>query len=72
MKERFKGVKKVREDGTVTDKDGASLEDFDSPLNLMFCDFTIFEGDFEAALKGVREIFNAELIAAGHPPFEVK
>ena len=72
MVERFKGVKKVREDGTVTDKDGASLEDFDSPLNLMFSDFTIFEGDFETALKGIREIFNAELVAAGHRPFEVK
>ena len=72
MKERFKGVKKVREDGTVTDKDGANLEDFDSPLNLMFSDFTIIEGDFEAALKKIREIFNAELVAAGHQPFEVK
>ena len=72
MPQRFKGVKKTREDGTVTDKDGANLEDFDSPLNLMFCEFTIFEGDFEAALKGIREIFNAELVAAGYPPFEVK
>ena len=72
MKERFKGVKKVREDGTVTDKNDAHLEDFDSPLNLMFCEFTVFEGDFETALKGIREIFNAELVAAGYPPFEVK
>lgn len=72
MPQRFKGVKKTRADGTVTDKDGANLEDFDSPLNLMFCEFTIFEGDFEAALKGIREIFNAELVAAGYPPFEVK
>lgn len=72
MKERFKAVKKVREDGTVTDKDGAKLEDFDSPLNLMFCDFTIFEGNFEDALKGIRKIFNEELIAAGYQPFEVK
>ena len=72
MTQRFKGVKKTRADGTVTDKDGANLEDFDSPLNLMFCEFTIFEGDFEAALKGIREIFNAELVAAGYPPFEVK
>ena len=72
MPQRFKGVKKVREDGTVTDKDGANLEDFDSPLNLMFCDFTIFEGGLEDALKGIREIFNAELIAAGYQPFEVK
>ena len=72
MVERFKGVKKVNEDGVVTDKDGAHLEDFDSPLNLMFSDFTVFEGDFEAALKGIREIFNAELITAGYEPFEVK
>jgi hypothetical protein len=72
MVERFKGVKKVNEDGVVTDKDGAHLEDFDSPLNLMFSDFTVFEGDFEAALKGIREIFNAELVAAGYEPFEVK
>lgn len=72
MVERFKGVKKVNEDGIVTDKDGAHLEDFDSPLNLMFSDFTVFEGDFEAALKGIREIFNAELVAAGYEPFEVK
>lgn len=72
MPQRFKGVKKVREDGTVTDKDGANLEDFDSPLNLMFCDFTVFEGEFEDALKGIRKIFNEELIAAGYQPFEVK
>ena len=72
MVERFKGVKKVNEDGVVTDKDGAHLEDFDAPLNLMFSDFTVFEGDFEAALKGIREIFNAELVAAGYEPFEVK
>ena len=65
-------MKKVREDGTVTDKDGANLEDFDSPLNLMFCDFTVFEGEFEDALKGIRKIFNEELIAAGYQPFEVK
>lgn len=72
MKQRFKGVKKIREDGTVTDKYGANLEDFDSPLNLMFCDFTIFEGGLEDALKGIREIFNKELEAAGYQPFEVK
>ena len=72
MPQRFKGVKKVREDGAVTDKDGANLEDFDSPLNLMFCDFTVFEGEFEDALKGIRKIFNEELIAAGYQPFEVK
>ncbi len=72
MQQRFKGVTKVDENGRLTDKDGATIEDFDLPLNLMFSDFTIFEGDFEAALKGVREIFNAELIAAGYEPFEVK
>ena len=72
MKERFKGVKKVKEDGTVTDKDGANLEDFDRPLNLMFCEFTIFEGGLEEALKGIRKIFNEELVAAGYEPFEVK
>ena len=72
MKERFKGVTKVREDGTVTDKNGVKLEDFDGPLNLMFSDFTVFEGDFENALKNIREIFNAELVAAGYEPFEVK
>ena len=72
MKERFKGVKKVKEDGTVTDKDGANLEDFDNPLNLMFCEFTIFEGGLEEALKGIRKIFNEELVAAGYEPFEVK
>ena len=72
MKERFKGVKKINEDGVVTDKNGASIEDFDMPLNLMFSDFTVFEGDFEDALRGVREIFNRELIEAGYEPFEVK
>ncbi len=72
MKERFKGVKKVNENGVVTDKDGANLEDFDMPLNLMFSDFTVFEGDFEAALKGIREIFNKELTDRGYDPFEVK
>ena len=50
-------LKKVNEDGVVTDKDGAHLEDFDSPLNLMFSDFTVFEGDFEAALKKAYEDF---------------
>lgn len=72
MKERFKGVTKQRADGTLTDKNGASIEDFDLPLNLMFSDFTIFEGGMEDALKGVREIFNRELVRAGYPPFEVK
>ena len=65
-------MKKINEDGIVTDKDGAHLEDFDMPLNLMFCDFTIFEGDFETAVKGIRKIFNDELVAAGYEPFEVK
>lgn len=72
MKERFKGVTKIREDGRLADKNGAHIEDFDLPLNLMFSDFTIFEGTMEDALKGVREIFNAELVRAGYPPFEVK
>ena len=70
--ERFKGVKKTREDGTVTDKDGRSIEDFNRPLNLMFSEFTVFEGTMEEALKGVREIFNKELVAAGYEPFAVK
>ncbi len=72
MKERFKGVTKVNSDGKLTDKDGRTIEDFDLPLNLMFSDFTIFEGDFETALKGIREIFNKELIRRGHRPFVVK
>lgn len=72
MKERFKGVTKVDENGVLCDKNMAHLEDFDQPLNLMFSDFTIFEGDMETALKGVREIFNKELVRAGYPPFEVK
>lgn len=72
LKERYKGVKKTREDGTVTDKDNAVIEDFDFPLNLMFSEFTIIEGTMEDALKEVRRIFNEELIQAGYEPFEVK
>lgn len=72
MKERFKGVTKTDESGVLTDKNGARLEDFDMPLNLMFSDFTVFQGGLEDALKGIREIFNKELVAAGYPPFEVK
>ena len=72
MRERFKGVTKVREDGVITDKNGAKLEDFDSPLNLMFCDFTVFEGGLEEALKGIRKIFDSELVRAGFEPWLVK
>lgn len=72
MKHRFKGVTKVDENGVLCDKNMAHIEDFDRPLNLMFSDFTVFEGDLEAALRGIREIFNAELVKAGHPPFIVK
>jgi len=72
MKQRFKGVTKVREDGTLCDKDYNNIEDFDMPLNLMFSDFTVFEGDFEDALKEIRKIFDEELVAAGYKPFEVK
>ena len=72
MKERFKGVTKVDENGVLCDKDYNRIEDFDMPLNLMFSDFTVFEGKFEDALKAIREIFNAELVAAGYEPFEVK
>lgn len=72
MKQRFKGVTKTDQQGRLCDKDGAHLEDFDMPLNLMFCDFTVFEGGLEEALKGIRKIFDAELIAAGYPAFEVK
>ncbi len=72
MKQRFKGVTKEREDGTLCDKDYNNIEDFDMPLNLMFSDFTVFEGSFEDALKGIRKIFDEELVAAGYPPFEVK
>lgn len=72
MIERFKGVKKTNSDGAVTDKDGYTIENFDMPLNLMFSEFTVFEGGMEEALKGVRKIFNDELIRAGYEPFEVK
>ena len=71
MKERFKGVKRENENGVLCDKNGAHIEDFDMPLNLMFSDFTIFEGTLEDALKGIRKIFDEELKAAGYPPFEV-
>ena len=67
-----KASKRQEEDGTVTDKDGRSIEDFNRPLNLMFSEFTVFEGTMEEALKGVREIFNKELVAAGYEPFAVK
>ena len=72
MKERFKGVTKLGDDGILYDKNGAHIENFDMPLNLMFSDFTIFEGGLEEALKGIRKIFNEELISAGYEPFEVK
>ena len=72
MKQRYKNNKKMREDGVLCDKDYNNIEDFDMPLNLMFSDFTVFEGSFEDALKGIRKIFNEELVAAGYEPFEVK
>ncbi|MEG1783137.1 MAG: nucleoside 2-deoxyribosyltransferase [Oscillospiraceae bacterium] len=72
MKERFRGVTKVNEKGVLCDKDGAHLEDMDMPLNLMFCQFTVFEGKLEQALIGIRKIFDEELIKAGYPPFKVE
>lgn len=72
MKERFKGVTKTDENGVLTDKNGANIEDFDMPLNLMFSDFTVFEGGLEEALKGIRSIFDKELEEAGYEPFKVK
>lgn len=72
MKQRFKGVVKTLPDGRLRDKNGAHLEDFELPLNLMFCGFQLFEGTLEDALKGIRKIFDEELIRAGYPPFEVK
>lgn len=72
MKQRFKGVTKVNDEGVLCDKDYYTIEDFDMPLNLMFSDFTVFEGGFEDALKGIRKIFDEELVAAGYRPFAVK
>ena len=70
MQERFKGVTKTLPDGRLRDKNGASIEDFGLPLNLMFSDFTIFQGTLEDALKGIRRIFDSELEQAGFPPFK--
>ncbi|MBQ8605046.1 MAG: nucleoside 2-deoxyribosyltransferase [Oscillospiraceae bacterium] len=72
MKQRFKGVTKVNDEGVLCDKDYYTIEDFDMPLNLMFSDFTVFEGGFEDALKGIRKIFDEELVAAGYRPFAIK
>ena len=52
---------------------GGTIEDFDSPLNLMFgVPFTIVEGTMEDAMKRARADFDAELIAAGYEPFQVE
>lgn len=41
------------------DQNGANVENFDYPVNLMFaCSMKIFQGDFETAMKAVAEDYN--------------
>ncbi|ERI97567.1 nucleoside 2-deoxyribosyltransferase, partial [Clostridium sp. ATCC 29733] len=73
MVERFTGAKHQNEEGKWVDENGCTIEDFDSPLNLMFgVPFTIVEGTMEDAMKRARADFDAELIAAGYEPFQVE
>ena len=73
MVERFTGAKRQNEEGKWVDENGCTIEDFDSPLNLMFgVPFTIVEGTMEDAMKRARADFDAELIAAGYEPFQVE
>ena len=70
MVERFNGEKHQNEQGRWVDKDGAGIEDFGDPLNLMFnVPMTIVEGGIEQALQRARADFDKELIAAGHKPY---
>ncbi len=70
--ERIKCEKHRREDGVWVDGDGNSIEDFGYPLNLMFSGCMKVADSFENMLRMARADFDAELIAAGYPPFEVK
>ena len=73
MINRFSGEKHLDENGKWVDKDGYTIENFDLPLNLMFSvPFTVVEGTFEDAVKRARADFDAELEAAGYPPYEIK
>lgn len=56
MVQRYKGETQIGEDGIIRDMDGANIEEFDMPLNLMIgIPFTVVEGDIEDALKEVKK-----------------
>ena len=59
------------EDGILRDSEGYAFEDRESPLDNLFSCMTIATS-FEEACKKARADFDAELIAAGYEPFEVK
>lgn len=72
MLNTYKGIINIDEKGIAHDANGLIIEDFDLPLPFMLSvPFTVFKGGLEDALKGIRDILNAELITAGHPPFKV-
>ena len=59
------------EDGILRDSEGYAFEDRDFPLDNLFSMMTV-ASSFEEACKMARADFDAELIAAGYEPFEVK
>lgn len=59
MVQSFKGETVTDKNGVLRDLEGANIEDFDMPLNLMIgIPFTIVQGDIEQALIEVKKQFN--------------
>ena len=71
LAERRKAMATADEDGTLRDSEGYAFEDRESPLDNLFSCMTV-ASSFEEACKMARADFDAELIAAGYEPFEVK
>ena len=71
LAERRKAMATADEDGILRDSEGYAFEDRESPLDNLFSCMTIATS-FEEACKMARADFDAELIAAGYEPFEVK
>lgn len=59
MVERYNGKTQTDENGVLQDAEGANIENFEMPLNLMInIPFTVVEGDIENALREVKKQFN--------------
>lgn len=59
MKERYSGKTYTDENGVVRDENGAFLEDFEMPFNLMInIPFTVVEGELEDILKVIKKDYD--------------